>query len=153
MLEFPDEILSMIVYQLPEQWNISQSCSKLYEISCNVKFFTLELKFDNCDEVSVRKNEISLIFPRIFQMFHWSICFNFQYINEELAELVISSKRRFRKIFINKKSIQKVRPVNGICMMPLIELAKKIGKDVKEIQIKEILGKFKFQSQLNSSIC
>lgn len=48
LLQFPDEILRLILFQVPDHhWNVSQSCSRMYHISCEVKLFNLKIQFQS----------------------------------------------------------------------------------------------------------
>ena len=57
ILQLPDEVLRLILYQVPDHWNASQSCSRLYDVSCDIKHYNLKIKFEDLwSDVSVKRS-------------------------------------------------------------------------------------------------
>lgn len=55
ILQFPDEVLRLILHQVPSLNEVFQTCSRLYEIGCQAKFYCVTFeshKTNSCMEVN-----------------------------------------------------------------------------------------------------
>lgn len=127
ILQLPNEMLTEILSYIPDQLTVGLTCSKFYEISCETKFYALE--------IGSRYIGNSTFFTKSLD-------------DDEIFRSIMNSKRRIQKMKINKEHLFSHKWLK-LHIGRLTEVIEHFGSDIKELELSFLKLSLKAFSLLN----